>query len=162
MGALLALIPTKDYIYAGLIAALLIAFGVYTHHERTIGADQVRVADAKLTAAQTALATEKTQHGLDNSLTAEKLFVGVTTAPPAPDAPHLFVRDCARPAAIVVRSADGATVSVPTADSSVDHAEGVDIGPALDTIGRNSDAQVTYLQSILKSCVDIGACKLTP
>lgn len=36
--ALFKLIPLKDYLYGALVSALLIAFGVYTHHERTVGA----------------------------------------------------------------------------------------------------------------------------
>lgn len=34
----LGLLPIKDWIYLGVLAGLLIAFGVYTHHERAIGA----------------------------------------------------------------------------------------------------------------------------
>jgi hypothetical protein len=34
----LALIPVKDWIYAGIIAALLAGFGWYTVHERNLGA----------------------------------------------------------------------------------------------------------------------------
>jgi hypothetical protein len=50
MGALLALIPGKDYIYCGIIAALLAGFGWYTIHERDEGAAKVVAADRKLSA----------------------------------------------------------------------------------------------------------------
>lgn len=36
--ALLSLIPFKDWVYGGIIVALLIGFGVFVHHERTVGA----------------------------------------------------------------------------------------------------------------------------
>ena len=52
MGALLALVPLKDWVYCGVIAALGITFGWYTVHERNIG-------EAKL-AASVASATKKT------------------------------------------------------------------------------------------------------
>ena len=38
--ALLSKISSKDWLYGGLIAALLIAFAWYSHHERVIGAQQ--------------------------------------------------------------------------------------------------------------------------
>lgn len=53
MGALLALIPGKDWLYGGIIVALLIGFGWYTHRERSIGAAN------ELAAVQTASAKEQ-------------------------------------------------------------------------------------------------------
>src|ERR1700723_3265984 len=52
MPALLALVPVKDWIYAGIIASLLVAFGWYTLHERAIGEKKIEAADAKVVAAQ--------------------------------------------------------------------------------------------------------------
>ena len=60
MPALLALIPAKDWLYGGVIVALLIGFGAYTHHERVVGEAKVVAADAAATAkvvAQTAAQT---------------------------------------------------------------------------------------------------------
>lgn len=48
MGALLALIPAKDWVYGGIIAALLAGFGWYTVHERAEGAAKIIAADKKL------------------------------------------------------------------------------------------------------------------
>ena len=53
MGALLALIPGKDWLYGGIIVALLVGFGWYTHRERSIGAAN------ELAAVQTASAKEQ-------------------------------------------------------------------------------------------------------
>lgn len=161
MLALLKLIPLKDYIYGSAIVALLIGFGVYTAHERGIGKAAEVALVTKAAAVQAALATEKTQHGLDNATQAEKLFVSVDSLPAPADAPHLIVRQCTAIRA-TVPAASGAGVSVPAADSSVEHPQGVDIGPGLDVIGRDGDAEVAYLQTLLKSCISIGACKATP
>lgn len=70
MPPFLALIPTKDYIYAAIIVALLAGFGWYTIHERHIGAakevaalkvssDELnRKADAKIVKLNTEHATQ--------------------------------------------------------------------------------------------------------
>jgi hypothetical protein len=60
MPALLALIPFKDWCYLGCVAALLIGFGAYTHHERAIGEAKIVAVDAAVTKkilAQTAAQT---------------------------------------------------------------------------------------------------------
>lgn len=44
--AFLKLVPTKDWLYGGILAALLISFGWYTHHERTVGAAKIVHSDA--------------------------------------------------------------------------------------------------------------------
>lgn len=67
MGALLALIPGKDWLYGGIIVALLIGFGWYTHRERSIGAANevkvVQAASAKVQAAAAKqIATINAQH----------------------------------------------------------------------------------------------------
>lgn len=67
MTALLALIPGKDWLYCGAIAALLVGFGVYTHHERSLGAAAevkvVQQASAKVQAAAAKqIATLNAQH----------------------------------------------------------------------------------------------------
>lgn len=56
MLAFLRLVPLKDWLYAGIIALLLIAFGAYTKHERSVGAARILSADA----AALVRATEKT------------------------------------------------------------------------------------------------------
>ena len=53
--ALLKLVPLKDWLYCGAIAALLIGFGVFVHHERSVGAanelHSVQTASARVQAA---------------------------------------------------------------------------------------------------------------
>lgn len=52
MFALLKLIPLKDWIYSGIIATLLILFGVYTIHERHVGQQTIETKDKALADAQ--------------------------------------------------------------------------------------------------------------
>lgn len=155
--ALWGLIPTKDKLYGLLIVALCVCFGVYTHHERVVGATAVTATQGKAAAKQAARATVKTQQGTTNSTSAEVRYVSTINAV-IPDSPHLLVLD-ATAAACAVSGSDSAPTGVPAAESSVEHPR--DIGPALDDIGHDSDAQVIFLQSLLKSCVDIGACKVS-
>lgn len=67
MSALLALIPGKDLAYGAAIIALLIGFGVFVHHERSLGAAAevkvVQEASAKVQAAAAKQIAElNTQH----------------------------------------------------------------------------------------------------
>ena len=55
MSVLFGLLPVKDWCYIGAIVALLIGFGVFVHHERSVGAanelHSVQTASAKVQAA---------------------------------------------------------------------------------------------------------------
>lgn len=157
MFALLKLIPLKDWAYAGIIAALLVGFGVFVHHERSIGEQKIETADAVLAAKQIELNTEKETHAQDVINTATNVYKNTLAAAPAADAPHVFVCDRAtggsavRPDASAGSSADAGT-HVPEESS-------VDIGPGLDTVGRDADAQVIALQTYIRACQAAGACK---
>lgn len=58
MPAILSLVPLKDWIYGGIIVALLAGFGVYTVHERHLGAAHEVAALQKSSAALQAKAQE--------------------------------------------------------------------------------------------------------
>jgi hypothetical protein len=156
--ALWALIPTKDKLYALLIAVLVLLFWIFVRHERAVGRNAAVAVQAAAAADQAKRAAVKTAVGSTNSTHAEVRYVSTINAV-IPDSPHLLVLDgTAAAAACAVSVSDGATDGTPAAESSVEHPR--DVGPALDKIGRDSDAQVTYLQDILRSCITIGACKL--
>lgn len=145
MLALLKLIPFKDWVYGGLIAALLVGFGVYTHHERVIGATKEAAAvtkiavkaEAKVTAANVAAQTTETTNAktYDQTVAAPPVLdLGVVCQRTYPGSNHL-------PQAVTV-----ATSGI--GEQSVEHPS----GPAFDPSGaileraRQADAQVTYLQ----------------
>jgi len=157
IAAIWARIPTKDKLYALGILALLLVFWRYSAHERAVGAQRLADVQSRAARAQAALAAKKTTIGADNANTAERKFVSTINLA-IPDSPHLLVLDSGTAVAAVC-AADGSPAGVPAAESSVEHPR--DVGPDLDKIGRDSDAQVVFLQSLLKSCVDIGACKVT-
>jgi len=139
MPALLALIPVKDWIYAGIIAALLGTFAWYTHHERVIGEQKIETADKKV--ADAAAATQ-TKIG--------ETYAQTLATPPAP-AP--VVRLChVASASRAMSSAPGANTSASSAANSgstdtSNFAAGPDIGLKLITIGHDADALITALQA---------------
>ena len=72
MPAFLSLIPVKDWIYGGIIVAILAGFGWYTVHERNIGAAHETAAlkassDKLQAAAQKQIAQLTTQHAADTA-----------------------------------------------------------------------------------------------
>lgn len=157
LAALWGLIPTKDKLYGLAIVLILVAFWAFTVHERSVGGAAVSRTQSAAAAKQADIAAKKTAVGATNSTTAEVRYVSTINAV-IPDSPHLLVLDSGTAAAAVCAAAYP-TESDDPAESSVEHPR--DIGPDLDKIGRDSDAQVILLQSVLKSCVEIGACKVT-
>jgi len=157
IAALWARIPTKDKLYALAIGLLIGGFLWWNHHERAVGAANLASMQRHAAEAQAKSATAKINVGATNSTSAEVHYVSTINAA-IPDSPHLLVLDHTS-AACAVSVSDDSPAGIPAAESSVEHPR--DVGPDLDKIGRDSDAQVIFLQSLLKSCVDIGACKVT-
>lgn len=162
MLALLKLIPLKDWLYGGVIVALLIGFGVFVHHERNVGATKVITADAAAVAKQAAHNTEIETHAQQTVTQISETYAKAVAAPPAADAPHLWVRQpsssCPAGAnASPARAADGGPVvsaAVPSAGE-----DAIDFGPPLDKSFQDADAQVTGLQDYIKACQTAGLCK---
>lgn len=146
MLALLKLIPLKDWLYGGIIIAILSLFGWYTVHERNIGKADVHAVDAKLAAKQDAYnkLLESTELETVNVI-AQKYQAAITA--PIPDSPHVV---CVIPRPDILPQASAGPGSIDVApDLSI--SDSVDIGPPLDTVGRDADAQVTALQDIIKA-----------
>lgn len=143
-------LPLKDWLYGGAIIVLLIAFGLYTSHERGIG-------EAKIKAQDAALAAAAKQHNLDVQALADKKTAGngdtyvATTHAAIPDSPHVV---CNRPAAAHVVPEAASNTGVPDATAHSAAATPVDIGPPIDTAGRNADALITALQNQVRILVD--------
>lgn len=143
-------LPLKDYIYAGVILTLLIAFGVYTSHERGIG-------EAKIKAQDAALAAAALQHNKDvqdfaalNSSKNGDHYVEVTHQPIA-DSPRVV---CKRPVAPTVMPEATNRPGLPIAAADSAETAPVDIGAPIDTVGRNADALITALQNQIRILVD--------
>ena len=159
---LLKRVPLKDWLYGGAIIALLLAFGWYTAHERGIGADQVKAADARASAAQIIHNREVEDRAKKIADAAVAQYIATLTRPPAADAPHVLV--CKRPVATGTVPADAGhsadshgAADVPVSGSS--DPQPVDIGPPIDKKFEDADALVKALQSYVQACVDAKICK---
>lgn len=166
MLALLQLMPLKDWIYCGLLAGVLGAFGWYTYHERQVGEATIEAADQRAAAAQLVHNQEIETRAKTLTDAAVAAYKATVAAPPAGDAPHLV---CVSPApdrgpvpahAGASGGAHGAAAvsgdRPPDHESSVERA--VDIGPALDKLHQDADAQVTALQAYIRACQAARIC----
>lgn len=143
MLALFGLIPLKDWLYAGIIAALLGGFAYYTHHERSVGearevaavAKVSAVAEAKVTAANTVAQTMETQDA--------KTFDETVAAPAVRDLGivcHRTGSDHVPQAAPLAAPGVGEQPTNGAVGSTFDPS-----GPLLER-ARVADAQIVYLQ----------------
>lgn len=150
MAALLALIPFKDWVYGGIILSLLVGFGLYTVHERNLGAAHevaaLKASSDKLTketAAQTAVLQER-------ATTAEQSYVQEQLAGAAYRDAHPVgpVRLCLNTnSGPIVPKATGQNpgdASASTPAGSVQQVPagnniGPDIGPLLSALAQRAD-----------------------
>lgn len=157
MLAFLRLVPLKDWLYAGIIAALLIAFGAYTKHERTVGASRILAADAAALVKATATAKAETdrlqkkadeaEHAHDQEIADLRLYrathpvhVGVchATGNNQPGVPSTAGSD---PSHASPGASSGDVLPVPAGDSGEQ-----DIGPLLDVLAGKADAVSSQLR----------------
>jgi hypothetical protein len=145
--ALLAGIGLKDYLYGALILAVITAGTTwYIHHnhvEQAIGQQTVLDADKKLadmTAKRNVAVTAAAQTLSDNL----GATLAQTYASPPVSSPHVLC--------ITATTSGRSNVPASTRDrplapeaSDVPTASPVDIGPPLDTVGRDADANVNAL-----------------
>ena len=166
MLALFKFVPLQHLVYGGIIAALLAGFGWYTYHERQIGEAQVEAADQRVAAAQLVHDEEIEIRAKTLTDAAVAAYKATVVAPPASDAPHLLCLSPAPdrgpvPTNAGNRSLAHAATDVPGAgppdhESSVEHA--IDLGPALDKLHQDSDAEVTALQAYIRACQGASLC----
>lgn len=154
---ILSLIPIKDWIYGGIIAALLIGGGIawrkHDVHERAIGQQQIEAADAKLRAEVKKHNDDLQTAAADKSAAVEKQYESDIANPPATPAPSVV---CVRPSSPHRNAVSAATSGSSgagkgaqpgvsgTANRSADQ---IDIGAPLTVIGKDADAQIKALQA---------------
>lgn len=160
MLALLKLIPLKDWLWALLLVIVSVAFVSYTVHERHIGQAQIEASDAKAVAVQAAHNKLLENVAVESiNVTAQKYHAA--GAAPIPDSPHVLVRSVARNPGSVPQTSCSATGTngAPgvSEDSAGDPSTSIDIGPGLDRVGRDADAEVTALQDIIKAYQELYA-----
>lgn len=148
----------KTYLFGG-IATIVLAFCVWgVIHERHVGAAKVEARDVVINTQRQKLADAATQHNKDVLALAQKQSDKIgdtfeeTIAAPVVDPPHVL---CYRPAPV------GGGLPKATGDqpghsgTPVESAEdSIDIGPPLDTVGRDDDAQINALIDQVQVLVD--------
>lgn len=157
MLALLKLVPLKDWLYCALLVFVLICVGLYTHHERAVGAAKLTAAAQRAVIAQK-IETEKVIKNANLQIQAAALAAHAAVAAPPIDSPHVWVQKCPanRPRTVPADSRPQSIVHAPAADTG---SHPIDVGPGLDTIGRDADAEIVYLQSYIQACQRAGYCK---
>jgi hypothetical protein len=147
--ALLKLVPLKDWLYIGLISAILAFFGWYTVHERNIGHAAAVAAEQKATAKEEARVQEVQKTAQESINGIEKAYNAAIASAPT-DSPHIIVRNSPAGSGDLCEVAVTASKSDGASDLSK-AVPGVDIGPADDKLHADADAQITGLQAIIKS-----------
>lgn len=145
MIALLKLIPFKDWVYGGIIAALLVGFGVYTAHERHIGAENQAVKTARVAEKAEAQVQEVTVTAQKEELKSAKDFDQAVAAGPVSGIGIVCQRTGARRDQVPQA---GSVTASRAGEQSTDGTEGRSYDPsgAVLTRTRDADAQIAYLQ----------------
>lgn len=145
MGALLALIPIKDWIYGSIIVGLLAGFGIWIHKHDTKIVDEALAPVAVLAQKaqiQVAVGTAVAQ----STETANAKSYDETVAAPAPADLGLVCHSEAASSGIVSQTGTGteAAVGEQTADSG--NGSAFDPSGAILQRAAEADAQIMYLQ----------------
>jgi hypothetical protein len=159
MPALLALIPLKDWIYGGIIAALLVGFGVYTIHERHIGEEKIEASDAKVAAAQVVHNKEV------EDVVTTKLHAAIQdydALSPVPERAPVPVLVCRTAGGGSVPGGEGAVTGggvtgagVPFGPEQPD--AGFNPAPKISATGSDADAEIEHLLKKIKLLQDTVA-----
>lgn len=150
-------LPIRDYLYAGAIVILLIAFMLFVHHERSVGEAKVVAADQKAVAAQVERNTAVQAIASVATQLASQTYEHTIAAPVAHVAPIKCLRLSAlrsEPVPVTVSSTDSGNATPVSRSADIASAPaipGPDLATALVTIGRDSDAQIKALQAIIAS-----------
>jgi hypothetical protein len=146
--ALLRRIPVRDYLYL----AAIVALGVYTLHERHVGASKIEAADAKVAAAQVV------HNGEVQNVIKAKVAAAVAdydALSPIPVARAVPVLMCHASGSGSVPASgspasggDVAGASVPVGAESA--GAGFDPAPAVSKTGTAADIEIDHLQKKVK------------
>jgi hypothetical protein len=142
------MITTKDWVYAGVIAALLAAFGVYTVHERHVGEHKIEAADARVVAAQIVHNTE-VDHVVQTKVAAAVAdYESLAPIPVAAVVPVLVCHASGSGPVLQSRGApsagNGKRIAVPTPAATAD--AGFNPAPAISADGSAADEEIEHLQ----------------
>ena len=153
----LALLPIRDWLYVGAIVSLLIAFGIYTHHERSVGAAREVAAYTAASqkaeaAAEKRITTLNTQHAAEVAAVEEKLSEAnkANDALAARDAQRL--REFAAYRQSHARVAGAPAVAAAPAAGANGPQQGSDSLTSLGNVAQQLADAARYLDSALTAC----------
>lgn len=162
------LAPYEVYLWAGAAVLLLILGLAAVHHEREIGANRVRAADAKAVALENKL-KEKVEADAQNSLRPANGQLHTALGAPPPDA-TFSLRVCKPAGANGAKrlvpanggsgfSGSGASGLVRDPVAGVPASTGVDIRPTTEQLLARADAEIAYWHKYYADCKAHGICK---
>lgn len=140
-------------------AALVVVFLFYRSCLISEGEDRVKAADEKAAAAQVIHNAEVQARAKVLAQVSVDEFKATRSAPPAPDAPHVRVcHNTPNPGPLPAHDSAGSS-SAGDAGLPSTGAEDHDIGPALDALLRDADAEIRAWQGYYFACRDNGLCE---
>ena len=159
MPALLALVPLKDWIYSGVIVALLAGFGWYTVHERHIGEAKIEASDKKVADAQI-VHNKEVEDVVATKLSAAIKDYDALSPIPVPRAVPVLV--CRTSGGSAVPSGKGAVTGGDVAGAGVSVGAGqpdagFDPAPAVSATGTDADKEIVHLLKKIKLLQDTVA-----
>jgi hypothetical protein len=154
------------YLKLAAIAALFGLFTWYTFHERNVQKAKDIAADVALTQAQIINNQKVEALAQSKADAAIAVFKAELAAAPAPDAPHLLCTR-SRPAPGPVPANGGAGSSADAKTHVPETGPGtnepaivtIDLGPQLDKLLEDADAEITVDQAYIQACIDAKICK---
>lgn len=157
---LASLVPRKDYVYGALILVLIIGFGWYTFHERSIGRREVELKDSIFAAAQVTK-NKEIENGISKGIKAAvDKWSQIHPTPPASPTPHIVCYDSSSGSSVrkgggTANPSNGAGTGVSISSKQTD--EGFNPSQAVSITGTEADveivrlkAKVTLLQDTIK------------
>ena len=156
MPALLALVPLKDWIYGGIIVALLAGFGWYTVHERHIGEAKIEASDKKVADAQI-VHNKEVEDVVATKLSAAIKDYAALSPIPVPRSVPVLVCSTSGGSDVpsgesAVAGSNGAGAGVPIGAGQSD--AGFDPAPAVSVTGTDADKEIVHLQKKIKLLQD--------
>jgi len=144
MTALLALIPSRAYLYGGIVLVLALAFGGYTIHERSVQHAKDVAAAAKVVAKDNAAVAADDAHAQTTEAQIALIYKQAVSIPSVGDIGLV----CQRPARSVPLPAAGTVAAISTGNGQADSGSGHAFDPSGPILTRAAaaDAQIRYLQ----------------
>lgn len=157
--------PIKEYVDIGIFLAILIAVGLFAHHEREV--EKTELQAAQLVADQKE-AAHVAQVNANAAATVDALQTQLSTALANHPKPAVTVRMCVKPAIAVgagtvgqgpgltLDGTGGPSSGVGSGDQGI--TDSTDTAPLTESILTRDKALIDYLQGYVRACQIAGVC----